>query len=47
MSAAEPKQETKMNPWDEYERLKRELPDDLSTDERDRELRRIADELGI
>jgi hypothetical protein len=47
MSAAEPKPETKKNPWAEYERRKQQLPDDLKPEDRDRELRRIADELGI
>lgn len=47
MSAPEPKPEANKNPWAEYERRKQQLPEDLSADERDRELRRIADELGI
>lgn len=49
VSAAQPEPQTeqKRNPWAEYERRKRALPDDLSNDDRDEQLRKIADELGI
>lgn len=42
-----PKEEAKQNPWVEYERRKRDLPENLSQREREVELRKIADELGI
>lgn len=45
--SAQPQTDQQRNPWQEYERRKRELPESLSADERDAELRRIADELGI
>lgn len=45
---AKPKpKEQERNVWAEYERGKQELPADLPADERDRECRKIADELGI
>lgn len=48
MSASPEQQADKQsNPWAEYERRKAELSADLSPVERERELRRIADELGI
>lgn len=43
----QPQPEQKKNPWVEYERRKAELPEDISSSEREAELRRIADELGI
>jgi len=45
--SAQPKQEDQVNPWDEYERRKKELRADISSSERDEQLRKIADELGI
>jgi hypothetical protein len=45
--SASPQAEKQANPWDEYERRKRELPKDLDPMQREAELRRIADELGI
>ena len=36
-----------MNPWEEYERRKKDLPDDLTPEEYTAEARKIADELGL
>jgi len=47
MSANPKPKEQEANPWEEYERRKQELPDDLPADERDRLCRMIAGELGI
>jgi hypothetical protein len=40
-------QEPEPNKWIEYERRKGQISQDLSPAERDREIKRIADELGI
>lgn len=45
--SAKPETEKSVNPWAEHERRKAELPKDLSSEQRDQELRKIADELGI
>lgn len=45
--SAEPKPKEEQNPWAKYEQLKAQLPKDLSPEERERECRRIASELGI
>lgn len=45
--SANPEPETETNKWRVYEQRKRALPDDLSPAERDAEIRKIADELGI
>lgn len=47
MSTNPKPQEQEPNPWLEYERRKSQLPPDMPADERDRECRKIADELGI
>lgn len=47
MSAQPQEKEQQKNPWKEYERRKAELPADLNPQQRDIELRKIADELGI
>lgn len=46
MSTA-PQTDQQANPWAEYERRKQALSPDLSPSERERECKRIADELGI
>ena len=45
--SAQPQPEEKKNLWKEYERRKAQIPQELSQDERDAEIKRIADELGI
>ena len=47
MSTARKQEDRPANPWVEYERRKNELPESLSADQREAELRKIADELGI
>ena len=42
-----PQAEEQINPWAEYERRKQELSPDLSPSDREAQLRRIADDLGI
>lgn len=48
MSAnAKQQPEEQKNLWLEYERRKAQIPQDMSQEERDVEIKRIADELGI
>lgn len=35
------------NPWEEYERRKKELPDDLTPEERDKAIAAILEELNL
>lgn len=45
--SSQPKQETELNKWIEYERRKAQIPADLPPEEYMRECARIAEGLGI